>query len=396
MDQVRDTYNMVHACQIANEAEKDNAIQRASGFNELFEAFLRKECEQEEGQLGPGSGPADEPGSGSKGKGKKQFGPEVEHIKKLMKDLVKEGHEQAAQKWTWGVDLTDEDLRHLIWGANSQSDVPHSGYDQDLSTGSLRCVTSEALDSANLDDWNNKNLLFDELSTPINEVPELCTPEIERYSFILLGPSGDPIAESEPDPVIDDSVKSARTKKKLLMQDEVNKPVGYLDYETDFHPQRALIPCQPWLTPHLPIILSPSTIVRGATERAKTSKSVGTDSDTDPTFPDHIIMSESEDHPMIQDSASPLSQILFPVSDSESSDPMDVVRSNEQSAQQQGADTDGNNSESDSSIPDHINLPYDFPGSDDTRPSLAGFRRDPSTGRFTPASFANVPDDLVD
>jgi hypothetical protein len=41
-DQLRDAYNMVHACEIANKAEKDIAIRRASGFNELFEAALKK------------------------------------------------------------------------------------------------------------------------------------------------------------------------------------------------------------------------------------------------------------------------------------------------------------------------------------------------------------------
>ncbi len=49
---------------------------------------------------------------------------------------------------------------------------------------------------------------------------------------------------------------------------------------------------------------------------------------------------------MIQDSdSSPKGQILFPVSDSESSDPMDVVRSDEESAKLQGvdSDTDSNN-----------------------------------------------------
>jgi len=35
---------MVHACEVANMAEKDIAIRRASGFNELFEAALKKEC----------------------------------------------------------------------------------------------------------------------------------------------------------------------------------------------------------------------------------------------------------------------------------------------------------------------------------------------------------------
>ena len=53
MDKLRDTYNMVHACEVANEAEKDIAMRRASGFNELFEAVLKKEIEIESAS-GPG------------------------------------------------------------------------------------------------------------------------------------------------------------------------------------------------------------------------------------------------------------------------------------------------------------------------------------------------------
>ena len=47
---------MVHACEVANEAEKDIAIRRASGFNELFEAALKKECDAEKGDAGLGTG----------------------------------------------------------------------------------------------------------------------------------------------------------------------------------------------------------------------------------------------------------------------------------------------------------------------------------------------------
>ena len=66
---------------------------------------------------------------------------------------------------------------------------------------------------------------------------------------------------AEPNPVIEAFTKSARTKNKLLMQDKVDQPVvGYLDLETEFHLQCALITWRPWLTPCLPII-----IVHGAT-----------------------------------------------------------------------------------------------------------------------------------
>jgi len=99
-------------------------------------------------------------------------------------------------------------------------------------------VSSEGPNPADLD---NKDVQFNKLSTPINSISELCIPDIERFSFLLLGPSRDPIAELEPDSIIDAFAKRARTKKKLLMQGEVEQPVGYLDLETEFRPQSALI-----------------------------------------------------------------------------------------------------------------------------------------------------------
>ena len=402
VDQLRDTYNMVHACEVGNVAEKDIAMRRASGFNELFEASLKKECEQGAVEPEPGSGPGDEGGTKGKAKQPERFGPEVGKLKDWMKKVVMDAEHNAARKWTWGVDLTDEDLLCLIRGADSEYQLPHSGYDQDLSTGALRSQTSDARDPAHLEDWNDGDLLFDELSTPINLIPELRSPEIPTYSFVLLGESGEPIAGSEPDAVIEAFAKRARTKKKLLMQDEVNQPAGYFDYETPFRPQSALIPRRPWLAPHLPIMLPPSNIVHVTTDHPETSKSVHADPDTDDEYPDHIIIPDSD--------SSTMSQIRFPVSDSDSNDPMDVDRCDGQSAQPHGAEFDPEihttpghtDSESDTSIPDHIILPDDFSGSEDRLLSsggsgvTAGFQRDPNTGRFTAASFAHFPDDLVD
>jgi len=90
---------------------------------------LKKKSEQGEVHLGLGLGLAHEAGSGSQRKGQEnqQFGPSVEEIKKLTKHLVKEAGEQAAQKWTWGVDLNHEDFCCLIRGADSQHQVSHSG-----------------------------------------------------------------------------------------------------------------------------------------------------------------------------------------------------------------------------------------------------------------------------
>jgi hypothetical protein len=106
VDQLRDTYNMVYACEVANVAEKDIAIRRASGFNELFEAALKKECEQGAVESDSGSGPGDEGGTKWKGKEKERFGPEVVELKNWMKKVVKDAEDNATRKWTWGVDLT--------------------------------------------------------------------------------------------------------------------------------------------------------------------------------------------------------------------------------------------------------------------------------------------------
>jgi len=71
MDQICDIYNMVHACEIANQAEKDIAIRRASGFNELFEAAVKKEHALQT-DLGLGFTQDQDSRSGATGKGKEK------------------------------------------------------------------------------------------------------------------------------------------------------------------------------------------------------------------------------------------------------------------------------------------------------------------------------------
>jgi len=119
MDQIRDVYNMVHACEIANQAEKDITIRRASDFNELFEAAVKKEHALQM-DLGSGFTQDQDSRSGATGKGKEkqQFGPEVENLKELVSRLVKAGGGTASSKWTWRVDLTEDDLHGLTRGAN--------------------------------------------------------------------------------------------------------------------------------------------------------------------------------------------------------------------------------------------------------------------------------------
>src|SRR6266511_567291 len=109
MDQVHDTYNMAHGCEVANEAEKDIGIRRASGFNELFEAVLKKGCDAGELEAGSGLGGEQQQDSegeqqqdSESGSDKQQFGPEVEGLKNLIKKLVMEAGGMALLKWIWG------------------------------------------------------------------------------------------------------------------------------------------------------------------------------------------------------------------------------------------------------------------------------------------------------
>ena len=149
---------MVHACEVANRAEKEVAICRASGLNELFEAVLQKETRkagsdatdmdqhsghvqrhkesdmidltvdsaiQEYEDLHDAVVQKDKTHDRSGTAQKKkdiflQSGPDASHaaghrmiksnpavisLKKIIKDIVVDTV-AASKKWTWGVELT--------------------------------------------------------------------------------------------------------------------------------------------------------------------------------------------------------------------------------------------------------------------------------------------------
>ena len=385
---------MVHACKIANEAETAIAIRRASGFNELYETVLNKECKL---QSEPGLAweMAEEGGrtANEKGKDKQRFGPEVQKLTKLVKEVVME---KGALKWTWGADLTEDDLRDLSWGADCQQDqIPHSGYDEDLASGSLLSQTS-LLDPANLEDPNDEGVHFDSLSNSITIIPELPPHQIPEYSAFV--PAECDLGDSEPDPAIEAFAKRAKEEglkiTKLMMQDEVNQAASFGDWGTEFIPQMALIPCHPWLLPCLPIILPPTIIGHHVNT---------TDPDIHEEVPDYISVPDSDDIPdhmsipdsdhnpdhgmtVDSDSVSSSSQIHFPVSDEGSL--MDVVGSDEHNS---GSDT----------IPDQILLSPSGSPMAARQPTvrlqlLPRINRRDNKGRFTADSFANFPDEFLD
>jgi hypothetical protein len=383
MDQVRDVYNMVHGCEIANEAEREIGIRRASGFNELHEAAVNKECKAK-GNSSPDSDMADIRDSGAgygKGKGKEKEKPkyskELKQLMELTKDLVR-------TKWTWGVDLTRDDLLDLIRGADHEEER-HTGYDSPLPSGSLQSATSAALDPDKLEDPTTTDLKFDKLSTSIAIIPELPPNEFPTYSEVD-GMLREELVMTDPDPVIEAFTKRAIAEAikagKTVMQEEVDQPVSFHDYGSEFIPHIALIPKRPWLMPQLPIILPPTNNFATESDADDQLPDIpGTDSDD---IPGHIDIPDSDSIP----DSSTTSEI-FPVSDDDESDGMDVVGSNEADMPMSVASSD---SGSDPILPESpvTTRSIGAPG------MTFGFQRDANTGRFTAASFANLDDELLD
>jgi hypothetical protein len=176
------------------------------------------------------------------------------------------------------------------------------------------------------------------------------------------------------------------------MQEEVDQPVSYLDYGEEFIPQTALIPRRPWLAPSLPIILPPTLAIyptRGA-DPALDDNIYMSDSDS---IPDHTNIHQSNDQLILPNSDSSVaSELNFPVSDGED-DAMDVVRSDEQDIPMPPANADSGSDSEDIVFPES---PVAMRRSNVRAGGMAAIERDPNTGHFTAASFANFPDELLD
>jgi len=198
MDQIHNIYNMVHACEIANQSEKDIAIRRASGFNELFEAAVKKEHALQT-DLGLRFTQDQDLQSGATGKGKEKqwFGPEIENLKELVSRLVKTGSGTASSKWTWAVYLTEDDFHGLTQGANQQNPHSHTEYNDPLSSDSLQSITSAALNLDNLEDHTDSQILFEKPSLSVTSIPELPLNEFPKYSDVLV-PPGEELVDPKP------------------------------------------------------------------------------------------------------------------------------------------------------------------------------------------------------
>ena len=228
---------------------------------------------------------------------------------------------------------------------------------------------------------------------------------------MALAEAEDTQVGSAPDLALDVFAKNAKRKatkaKKLAMQKEVDQPDSYFLGGPEFDRRTALMPRRPWLFPRLPVILPPTV---GPFRVSDTDPDDIQIPDSDDPL-DHIDIPDSDnsphdtnsdgipDHLSISNSqSSSLSDIYVQDSDNM----MDVDQSDEQTTAAHYADTDKMpvvHTDSESDSVDHIELSDgpEYPGSVIGGSGVTdGLGRDPTTGRFTAASFANVPDDLLD
>ena len=181
-DRLRDLRNLVHACECAEKAERELAVRRAAGFNALFEAAVMKEA-----------APAE----------------------------VLRSEEKGAQKWTWGVTLSYEDLRTVTRGMDRWFQVPHSGYDMSLMEGgNLKRVRSPPLNPADIE-VGDLDILFEALSADFPTIRDLRPEEIPLiFAQFPLFPAA--VSESAHDNTLSDL--QSRLKAKRQMQQEGDCP----------------------------------------------------------------------------------------------------------------------------------------------------------------------------
>ncbi|KAF8813480.1 hypothetical protein BYT27DRAFT_7251006 [Phlegmacium glaucopus] len=103
MDQAKDLWNHVDAVESAHWAEHALTIHWTLAINLFFEAAVIKDTN----------------------------GAESAFLAGLT------GQSEALKKWMWGVDLNEEDLRDMVWAADHEFQLPHSGYNKSLANYDL-------------------------------------------------------------------------------------------------------------------------------------------------------------------------------------------------------------------------------------------------------------------
>jgi hypothetical protein len=182
MDNIQDLRHHVHGFEVGFEARSDTTIQRAAGFYQLYEAAMRLEWSADKE-----SGSTITEGKGKGKESKKKIAKKVESDAAAE---VRQLSELPALKWTWGVDLTTDDVLQLFQTSTLGRipRQPHSEYEVSLPWGRYGEVSD-----APTSPWTS-SLDFSDIDKDHQEVTELDSLDIPTH-FTLS-----PLCHSYDDP----------------------------------------------------------------------------------------------------------------------------------------------------------------------------------------------------
>jgi hypothetical protein len=168
-ERLRQFRNTADALRSANHGEAQLIQRSASAANLLFEQAIIKEAQREHvDRWSYGIEPVRSPGLSvtdmdlydeyikkrkkiAKMKKKPTGIEQAEEVRILAKRLAFRWLDSPAQRWICGVEVTDEDLTHLVRAVDRNYQVPHSGYDESLRSGAINGRDSPNPDPASLD-----------------------------------------------------------------------------------------------------------------------------------------------------------------------------------------------------------------------------------------------------
>ncbi|KAF8816592.1 hypothetical protein BYT27DRAFT_7076595, partial [Phlegmacium glaucopus] len=124
LDNLQDLRHQVHGLEVASEYRVDQAGRRAAGFFQLYDTVLLKECEDTQSTL-------------AKGKAKVSKSRQANQVREVAAADLARLQDLPSLKWTWGPDLTEEDIHQLGKPTLPTAPPQHSGYEFSLPWG--RC-----------------------------------------------------------------------------------------------------------------------------------------------------------------------------------------------------------------------------------------------------------------
>jgi len=442
-DKLRDLWNLVHACETANTGERDLAARRASALNLLYEAAVIKGA-GEAGMgsiLGQAAGTSDTapvPGvPHATSAGTSRVGhPAAVDGDRMRKGKNREytadvglGQSMAEDKWTWGSHLTYDDLTAISRAADRHFQIPHSGYDMELRTGRLRGVASPNPNPAEIEDIGDPELRFDELSADFPFIRDLHPDEIP-IAMYYPPLDGAAAADSRYDRTLDDFNETYKAKRR--MQDEANRHDSPSSTSSIDEPQMGFpsmrLPPKNYVPPPtsralaaraVRLMPAPGSFTRGASpssilgnpqllgpiyipsDEQGPSSSVGGDSGPEDAM--NIVLSD-DNAPNLPAMSEPAQPEDLDAAGSDCDRPMTVVISDSDDDEEIPmtivmSDSEPECAVEDNScmgIPDTVDI-SDSEGSEDSGSGPGGHSnlasgRDPRTGKYTPASFAQFQD----